>query len=181
MFRPPGNAGRAMVQIYFEAPHSDTHILRQDITGDTQKHILTELRPYSPNMRGGTNAAWHQQSFSSYASPQTPPNTGPISHALAHVPRTRMPSDPACHARGVNDSIETPNYPLYHRPHHAGLQRDSHCFHIPQFKGSGASAAYQSLSESRRPDTVIHIYNNPPALLQADTTVERKSHAPPRR
>ena len=179
--RPPGDAGRALVQIYFEAPHSDTHILGQDSTSDTQKYISTQLRPYSARARGGIRVAWHQQSFCSYSSPQTPANAGPISHALAHVSQPQMPPGPVSYAHGVNNFVETSSYPPHPSFRHPGLQHDSHFIHVPQLERSGASAGYQSFSESRRPDTVIHIYNNPPALLQPDATFERKSHALPRR
>lgn len=169
-----------MIGIYFEAPHSDTHILGQGSTTDTQKHILTHLRPYSTSARGGNNAALHQQNFYSRSSPQSPGDTGSISHALAHVPGTRMPSGPISHAHEVYNFAENPNYPLFPSLHRPGLLHDSQRIHIPQFDRSGASAGYQSFPESRMPDTVIHIYNNAPALLQADATIERKSHALPR-
>lgn len=166
-----------MVQIYFEAPHSDTHILGQGNTSDTQKHTLTELRPFLTNAQDGNNAAWHQQSFYSNSSPQTPANSGSISHVLAHVPCARIPSGPASHPHGVNNFAETSNYPRSPSFYHPGLQRDSRHIPTPQFERSGASAGYQSFSESRRPDTVIHIYNNPPTLLHTDADIERRSHA----
>ena len=137
-----------MVQIYFEAPHSDTHILGQGNTSDTPKQISTELRSYSINVRGRNNAAWHQQSGHAYSSLQTPANTGSISRALAHVPHSRMPSGPASQAHGVNNFAETPDHPQSPSLYHAKLRHDGHYIHIPQFERSGASAGYQSFSES---------------------------------
>lgn len=170
-----------MVQIYFEAPHFDTHILGRENTSDTQKHILTQLRPYSPNARGGNNAAWYQQSFCSYPSPQTPANNGPTSLALAHVPCARIPPVPVSHPYGASGFVETSNCPLYPSVHHPGHQPGSHSIHVPPFESNDASAGYQNFSEWPRPDTVIHIYNNPPALLPAHAGVGSKSQALPRR
>lgn len=171
-----------MAQTYFEAPHSDTHVLWQDNISDTQKHISTELRPFSTNARGANKAVLHQQSLYPYSSPQTPANMDYYSsHGLAHVSRAQIPSGPACHAHEAKNFAENPNFHLVPGLYHAGLQRVVHRIQIPRFERSGTSAGYQSLSESRRPDTVIHVYHHPPALLSADANLERKSHALPRR
>ena len=149
MRRPSGPDDRAMIQTYFEAPHSDTNILGRDNIGDTHKHILTKSRSYPPKTRGKHSDALHQQSFCSNSSTKPPVNNGAMSLALAHVlPGVQMAPGSVSHAHGVSSF------------QHPRLQLDNRNF-------SGLS----------RPDTIIHVYHNPSALLQADATVDIISHA----
>lgn len=165
MCRPPGPADRAMIQIYFEAPHSDTDILGRNNTGDTHKHILTKPRSYPPKARGKPSEALHQQSFCSYSSTKPPVNSGVMSLTLAHVSGAQTPPGSVSLAHRVSSF------------QHPGLQLDNYSVSVRQFERSGSSTDYQEISGLPRPDTVIHVYHNPSALLQADATVDIISHA----
>lgn len=160
MCRPPGAAGRAMVQTYFEAPHSDTDILGRDNTVDTHKYVLTQSRSYPPKGRGKPSDVLHQPSFYSYSSPRPPVNNELISLALAHVPRAQMPPGSVSHARGVKEFMETSKYPPHPNFQHPGRQPDSRTVQVPHFESSGASAGYQNVAELARPDAMIYIYKS---------------------
>lgn len=132
-----------MVQIYFEAPHSDTRILGQCDTCNTQKHKLADLRPYSTHAQDKNHARWHQQCFNPNPSSQAPTNSGSISHVLAHVSPDQLPFGLAGHAHEISHFADISSYPRPPSLCHPRLHRNRYQNTTGQYERGTVSTAHQ--------------------------------------
>lgn len=112
--------------------------------------------------RGSINRA-----FCSNFSSRVPTNFGSISHVLAHVSPDQMPSGPSGHAHEIGHFADISSYPrspsLCHPRLHHGIYQNT----TPQYERSRVSTGHQNISQLRRPDTMIHIYQNQPTPIPA--------------
>jgi hypothetical protein len=170
MPRPPADATRAMVQIYIETPHSDTNILAQGNASDIEKRHLAKLSPYLSTRHEENKTAWHPQRSCLHSPKRTPPpNTGSISQLHRQVPHVQVPMSPSSQTHAIARFAENYTYPRSPNLYHDVLPNTN-----IDFGRRSAESSYHNFSESRRPDTVIHIYNNLQSPFIADDNIERK-------
>jgi hypothetical protein len=170
MPRPPADATRAMVKIYIEALHSDTNILTQGNASDTEKRNLAKLSPYLSTGHEENKTTWHPQRSSLHFSKRMPPpNTGSISQLHHQVHHVQVPMSPSSQTHAIARFAENYTYPRSPNLYHDVLPNTN-----IDFGRRSAESSYHNFSESRRPDTVIHIYNNLPSPFIADHNIERK-------
>lgn len=162
-----------MIQIYFEAPHCDTHAIGSSEIDDCQKLVLAKLNPYSTKVQDENYAPRHQQHYHSNLSQPTPTSSGAFFRYPPHNSGAQIPGRPASHAHGVTSFAETSRYPQSSSSDCSAVHNVSRQIHSRPIDRVSASAGHRIFPEPRRPDTVIHIYNNPPAPAPSNSALER--------
>lgn len=98
--------------------------------------------------------------------------TEPVFHMIAHLPHARIPTSLIGHNQGVIGIADTSSS-LRPGLYHSNIQSKN-----SQPQRSGALSGYHNISGLRRPDTIIHIYNNPFPSFSVDGIVDPRTPKP---